>query len=380
MERLSSYLTNHHYPPYKNNEFEFFYSKEDAYKNIIEEIKNAKKFIFINVFMLSIGKLFNEIYELLKEKANEGVEVKLIYDDVGSMLKIPKNLKNKLEEIGIEVTIFNEIHKNAFKQYYNYRSHQKIIVIDGNIAYTGGVDINDAYKNKLSSLHDYKDCAIKVTGDAVWSFTLIFIGMWNTTDHKINEYSKYKPNHNIKNDKICQPFASGPANYIHLAEDMYKYLINTAKRTLYITTPYLIPDDEMIDALCLAGKSGIDIRIITPKVFDKNISKLLSEFNFGILLKNGVRIYEYKKGFILSKIILNDFASIIGTINMNFRSFYIHYECGAFTLDKEFNNNLKKEIDDLIKGCEEITYDNWLHRSKKTKIFQYIANVFKTQL
>lgn len=380
LERLSLYLTNYSYPPYKNNDLKFCFSGEEAYKNILEDIKKAKKFIFISVYTLAKGRLFDEIFEVLEQKAKEGIEIKIIYDDVGSILKIPHNVKVHLEELGIEVTVFNAIHKNASKQYYNYRSHQKIVVVDGNTAYTGGFNIKDEFINHKSSYGYYKDCAIRIKGDAVWSFTLIFIGMWNTTGHKIEEVEKYKPNHNIKNDILCQPFADGPSNYVQFAEDMYKYLINTAKRTLYITTPYLNPDDEMIDMLSLAGKSGVDIRIVTPKIFDKKTSKLLSEFNFGRLLKNGVRIYEYEKGFIHSKIILNDFANIIGTVNMNFRSFYIHYECGAFIGDKDFTDKLKKEVMNVINESTEITYDEWVHRSKKTKIFQYVVNIFKSQL
>lgn len=378
-QRLSSYLTNYSFPPYKNNSLDFYYSGEETFENIVKDIKNAGKFIFISVFTLSKGDLFDKIFNILKQKASEGVEVKIMYDDVGSILKIPANVKKRLEEQGIEVTIFNAIHKNASKQYYNYRLHQKIIIIDGNISYTGGIDIKDNNWNNI--LHEsYKDCSLKITGDATWSFTLVFIGMWNTTDHKISDIEKYRPNHNIRNDVICQPFADGPSNYVQFAEDMYKYLINTAKNTLYITTPCLNLDDEMIDVLCLCGKSGVDIRIVTPKHFDKKTNKYLSEFNFGRLLKNGVRIYEYNKGYLHSKIILNDFAGIISTINMNFRSFYIQYENGVFITDKPFIKDIKTQIDDIMKDCDEITYDEWLHRSKKTKIIQYILNVFKCQL
>ncbi|WP_294468539.1 cardiolipin synthase [uncultured Anaerofustis sp.] len=380
-QRLSSYLTNYHYPPYKNNITKLFFSGDEAYEKIKDDIRNAKKFIFISVYTISKGKVLNEIYELLKEKAREGVEVKLIYDDIGSILKIPKGLKEHLEEIGMEVTVFNEIHKNAFKQYYNYRSHQKIIVIDGNISYTGGFDLKDSFINLQENDTYYKDCAVRTEGESTWSFTLIFIGMWNAaSDNKIKDFEKYKNTYEMKCGIICQPFADGPANYVHIAEDMYKYLISTARRTLYLTTPYLNPDDEMVDCLCLAAKSGVDIRIITPKIYDKKVSKYLSEYNFGRLLKNGVRIYEYNKGLIRSKIILNEFASIVGTINMNFRSFYLHYECGNFVPDTEFTNELKYEILELLIDCDEITFDEWIHRSKKTKVIQYVLNIFKSQL
>ena len=192
-QRLSSYLTNYHYPPYKNNITKFFFSGDTAYKNIKEDIRNAKKFIFISVYTVSKGKVLDEIYELLKEKAKEGVEVKIIYDDIGSILNIPKGLKEHLEEIGMEVTVFNEIHKNAFKQYYNYRSHQKIIVIDGNISYTGGFDLKDSFINLQENEIYNKDCAVRTEGESTWSFTLIFIGMWNAaTDNKITEFEKYK--------------------------------------------------------------------------------------------------------------------------------------------------------------------------------------------
>ncbi len=380
LHRLSSYLTNYSFPPYKNNTLSFSFSGEETFENIIKDIKNAKKFIFISVYTLSKGDLFDTIFDILIKKAAEGVEVKIMYDDVGSILKIPANVKKRLEEQGIEVTIFNAIHKNAGKQFYNYRLHQKIIIIDGNISYTGGIDIKDNNWNHVLLDNTYKDCSLKITGDATWSFTLVFIGMWNTTDHKISDIEKYRPSHDIKNNVICQPFADGPSNYVQFAEDMYKYLINTAKNTLYITTPCLNLDDEMIDVLCLCGKSGVDIRIITPKHFDKKINKYLSEFNFGRLLKNGVRIYEYNKGYLHSKIILNEFAGIVSTINMNFRSFYIQYENGVFITDKPFIEKVKNEITQLMKDCDEITYDEWVHRSKKTKIIQYILNVFKCQL
>ena len=275
---------------------------------------------------------------------------------------------------------FNSIENKAHKLFMNYRDHQRIIIIDGNISYIGGVTIADSWVNINENKMRYKGVALKCIGDAVYSITLIFLGMWATSYGEM-DVEKYKPTVRIKNNNYCQPFADGPSNYpADVARDLYIHMINEADSFIYFMTSYLILDDTVRDMLVLAARSGVDVRIIVPGVTDRKIMKLVTESNYGHLLENGVKIYECNSGFMHAKMCVNDYSAFVGTVNMDFRSFFINYECGVWTCDIKMVAELMRDYVDTLSECEELSFENWKNRPRSKKIKQSILQLIKTHL
>jgi cardiolipin synthase len=379
--RISKYLESQKLPLFKNNQITYYPMGEDVFEAIFEDIKNAEKFIFINFFIIGEGVLWEKMHELLLTKIKSGIQVKFMFDDFGATLRTPNNFRKNLEEEGFELGVFNPIHKYTDKLYMNYRSHQKIIVIDGNYGYTGGINLADEYINIVNRFGVWKDNAVRVEGDAVWGLTVTFLQMWEICNpsRKI-DFNQYRPDKEfIKNDVYCHVISDGPANNPNNPiEVTYKQIINYAKKYVYITTPYLIIEDDMAESLLTAVKSGIDVRIITPFIPDKKYVKVLTNYNYGRLLEGGVKIYEYKPGFIHAKTIINEDCGIVGTINMDYRSFYLHYECGLFMCNREVINVIKEDLLRTIDVSIPISYAEWKNRPLFLKIYQPVLNLFST--
>ncbi len=378
---ISTYLENHQFPLFTNNQLKYYPFGEDVFKDIFEDIRQAEKFVMVNFYIVAQGVLLDELVDILAQKVKEGVEVKFMYDDFGASIRTPKNFRKKLEDKGIEVAVFNPIHKYTDRLYLNYRSHQKIIVVDGNIAYTGGINLADEYANLVERFGVWKDSSIKVEGDAAWGFTFIFLQMWELCGEKHkNEYDYYRPDQDFQENKAyCHVVSDGPANNPeNPIESLYRQIIYNAKEFLYIETPYLVIEDDMKEALITAAQSGVDVRIITPYIPDKKNVKLLTEYNYGPLLKNGVKILEYEPGFIHGKVIINESCGIVGTINMDYRSFYLHYECGLFMCDKDIINTIESHFKETFKVCVEVDYEEWKKRPWYIKVYQYVLNLFQT--
>ncbi|MDF2800306.1 MAG: phospholipase D/Transphosphatidylase [Anaerocolumna sp.] len=379
--RISRYMESQHFPLTKNNQITYYPMGEDTFEAIFEDIKKAEKFILMNFFIVGEGVLWDRIHQMLLQKVEAGVNVKFMYDDFGATLRTPKHFRRDLEAEGVETAVFNPIHKYTDKLYMNYRSHQKIIVIDGNIGYTGGMNLADEYVNLIDRFGTWKDNAVKVCGDAVWGLTVTFLQMWEICkDGERIDYNPYRPTMEfLSNNVYCHVISDGPANNPNNPiESIYKQIINYAKKYVYITTPYLIIEDDMRQALITAVKSGVDVRIITPYIPDKKNVKRLTNYNYGQLLEAGVKIYEYKPGFIHAKTIINEDCGIVGTINMDYRSFYLHYECGLWMCNREVIDVIK---DDLLKTMDisiEIGYQEWKNRPWYLKTHQKILNVFST--
>lgn len=381
--RMSKYMESQHFPLYRNNVINYYPMGQDVFLAIFEDIKKAEKFILINFFIVAEGALWNKLHELLLSKIKEGVMVKFMYDDFGATLRTSKYFKKNLEEEGFEVAVFNPIHKYTEKLYMNYRSHQKIIVIDGNIGYTGGMNLADEYVNIINRFGIWKDNAVRVKGESVWGLTVVFLQMWEIcVNSKPINYDYYKPNIYFEyNDVYCHVISDGPANNPNNPiENIYKQMMYYAKEYIYITTPYLIIEDDMKDSLIIAAKSGVDVRIITPFIPDKKNVKRITNYNYGQLLEAGVKIYEYKPGFIHAKTIITEDCGIVGTINMDYRSFYLHYECGLWMCNKEVIHIIKDDLLKTIDESIEITYQDWKNRPWLMKIHQRILNVFSTQM
>lgn len=379
--RLSKYMINEGFPLFKNNDVIYYSMGKEVFEDIFSSMAAAEKFILINFFIVAEGDLSDRMFEILSQKVEEGVEVKFLYDDFGAMIRTSKSFWSKLKEAGIKTQAFNPIHKYTRKLYMNYRNHQKIIVIDGNIGFTGGINLADEYANLVTRFGVWKDSALKLTGDAVWGLTVTFLQMWEVASSKgyIN-YDKYRPTLDFPpNDAYCHVISDGPANNPrNPIENIYKQMIQYADKFLYITTPYLVLEDDMKQALITAVKSGIDVRIITPFIPDKKQVKILTNYNYGELLKNGVRIYEYLEGFIHSKSIINEDCAIVGTINMDYRSFYLHYECGIWVSNSKVNEVIKEDFLNTFKVSKEITYAQWKQRPLWLKLYQPVLNLFST--
>jgi Phosphatidylserine/phosphatidylglycerophosphate/cardiolipin synthases and related enzymes len=379
--RITRYLESNGFPLYKNNQVTYYPMGEDVFEAISNEMDNAHNFILINFFIVGEGVLWNQLHEKLLRKIKEGVQVLFMYDDFGAMLRTPRNFKKSLENEGFQIRVFNPIYKYTDQLYMNYRSHQKIIVIDGNVGFTGGMNLADEYVNLVQRFGTWKDNAVKVEGDAVWGLTVTFLRMWEVCGSEPPiDYNPYRPTKKFEpNDSYCQVFADGPANNPkNPAENVYKQTINYAKKILYITTPYLIIEDDMRDALVTSAISGIDVRIITPFIPDKKNVKILTNYNYGRLLAAGVRIFEYTPGFIHAKTIINEDCGIVGTINMDYRSFHLHYECGVWMCDKKTIDIIRDDLLQTMEKCHEVTYEEWKNRPFYIKFYQKILNLFST--
>lgn len=343
----SSYIYKaNNLPIYQNTEDTYFKIGEEFYAKLLEELKNAKKFIFIEIFILKQGVMWNSIFNILKEKAANGLDVRILYDDFGSIRDLPITYKKHIQKYKIKCEVFNRIYPIVTLA-HNNRDHRKIIVIDGNVAFTGGVNFGDEYINETIKFGHWKDSGIMIKGDAVKSFTLMFLENWHIYQDKDEDYKKFMPSIKIsEKESFIQPYMSTPMDADEIvARNVYINILNDAKDYVYITTPYLILDQELENAIINAAKRGIDVRIITPHIPDKKYVFVVTRSNYLPLLKAGVSIYEYTPGFIHAKnVCSDDKVATIGTINMDNRSFYHSYECGVFIYNSHTVDEIKQDF------------------------------------
>lgn len=378
--RMSRYLSLEGFPVFKNTEITYYPMGEDAFEAIFEELVRAEKFILLNFFIVAEGALWDRMHEILRMKLKEGVKIYFMYDDFGATIRTNKHFRRDLEAEGMEVRVFNPIHKYMDKLYMNYRSHQKIVVVDGNVGFTGGFNLADEYANLIARFGVWKDTGIRLEGEAVWGLTVIFFQMWEVCSNKeFVDYTRFRPTKTFpENDVYCHVISDGPATKNWPIESIYHQMINYAKQYLYIMTPYLIIEQDMQDALITAAASGVDVRIITPYIPDKKNVKLLTNLNYGKLLEHGVRIYEYTPGFIHAKSIINDECGIVGTVNMDYRSFYLHYENAVWMHNKQVVEVIRQDFLATVEQSREITYEEWKNRPFLMKAKQQVLNLFST--
>lgn len=335
------------YPAWSGTKTKYYSLGDKAFKDLLEDIKNAKDFIFLEYFIIENGSMWKEIFEVLKEKVDEGLDVRVIYDDVGSMDKIPYGFSKTLESEGIKVVIFNPV-RPILNLVYNNRDHRKIAIIDGYIGYTGGYNLADEYINRVSRFGHWKDSGVRLEGEAVWNFTVMFLNMWNAYRKTETDYSPFAPHVNhpevFDSDGIVQPFSDSPLDNENVSENIYMEIINQAEEYVYIYTPYLILDSEMLLCLQLAARRHVDVRIVTPGIPDKKIIYRLTRSFYQPLLAAGVKIYQYTPGFIHAKsIIADDKMGVVGTINLDYRSLYLHFECGTLMIGSRSLRQLKED-------------------------------------
>jgi len=347
------------FPVYENTKTQYLSPGEAFHAALLPALEKAQSYIFIEFFIIEEGLMWDSILEILKRKVAAGVDVRVIYDDIGCFLRLPKDYPKKLRENGIRCVVFNKF-KPLLTATQNCRDHRKIISIDGKVAFTGGINLSDEYINATHPFGHWKDAGILVEGEAAWSLTLIFLQMWILSGNKEENVAKYYPWNAapcpiVKNDSWVQPYADAPYDTENVSEHVYLQIINTAKKYLYINTPYLIVDDSMISALSLAAKSGVDVRIVTPFRWDKRVVHFTTRSYYRELIRAGVKIYEYSEGFIHSKtFVSDDTVATIGTANLDFRSLYLQFECGVWMYKSEAVTELRDDFLKTLERCHEI--------------------------
>lgn len=377
-KRLSGYLEHHGFPLYDHTQCTYYPDGALLFDALLEDLKQAKRYIFMEYFIIAHGQLWDRVEQVLLAKAKEGVTIRLMLDDLGSLMTVPDNFARRLRQEGIEVVRFNPVQKYISGLYINYRNHQKITVIDGVTGYTGGVNIADEYVNLFEKHGHWKDTGIRLEGDAVWSLTVTFLQMWSSEVRREPDYEAFRPPEGQPCQGFYQPFSDGPVNNpVNPAEALYRQIIHNAHDYVYITTPYLVIERSMTEALCMAAMGGTDVRIITPSKWDRWYTHMVTRSNYGELLRAGVRIYEYTPGYIHAKTVLaDDEHAVTGTINMDFRSFYLHYENGVWICGAPVLRDIKRDILETFDLCEEILLENWVRRPWYIKTMQTVLRLF----
>lgn len=378
---VSEYIhKNAFYPMYENTDVEFYGYASDALEAQKAELAKAQHFIFMEYHAIEDAEAFHQIERILIDRVRHGVEVRLFYDDVGSIAFIDKNFIKQMRKIGIKCRVFNPLTPliNAF---LNNRDHRKITVIDGKVAFTGGYNLANEYFNITHPYGFWKDTGIKVTGDAVKSFTVMFLEMWNAIrgtdkdDVNLEKYLDTVP-YTARERCLVQPYADNPIDNEQVGENVYISLIERAETYIYFMTPYLILTDEMVHALGLAAKRGVDVRIITPGIPDKKMVYRMTKANYKALVLEGVRIFEYTPGFCHAKqCVSDDSVAVCGTINLDYRSLYHHFENACLIYGSRSVLDMKADFTRTFEVSEEVTH-KYTHRSFIFGIWCIVMKLF----
>ncbi|HFI0667103.1 TPA: cardiolipin synthase [Streptococcus suis] len=362
--KLAHYMSEYvGYPLHTNTDAVYFPSGEAKFEALVEELKKAENYIFMEYFIVDFGYMWDSILDILKEKAAQGVEVRFMYDGMNSLSTLPYNYYKTLRQIGIKTKVFSQIIP-ALSTIQNNRDHRKIAVIDGKVAFTGGVNIADEYINKKERFGYWKDAAIMIRGEAVSNFTLMFLQMWNHDEKKSNDDLKYlKEAHDAETETTDTEgyflaYGESPFDGDEVAKRVYLDMIQSATDYIYIMTPYLVLDDEMIDNLTYAAKRGVTVRILLPHIYDKQTAYLAARTDFRTYLESGIEIYEFTPGFVHSKVVLvDDKKATVGTVNMDFRSFYLNFECGLYVYNhRQVLEDIHKDFMHSFEQSERITF------------------------
>ncbi len=365
-----------------DNEENFSYYKtgEECFSDMLLELKKAKEFIFIEYFIIADGVMWDAIFNILKEKASFGVDVRIIYDDCGSLGLLPKKFDSLMKKNNIKCRAFNPLRPKLAVT-MNNRDHRKIMVIDGKVAFTGGINIADEYINEISKHGHWKDNGIKIFGECVKSFTKMFLNMWRLIKDDKEDYSDFlKLGENFfiadkKEEKAkIQVYCDNPFEAETTGKNVYLNMITKAQKELYITTPYLILDNELTSALILSAKNGVKIKIVTPGTGDKPYVHTLTRSSYLTLINEGIEIYEYTPGFIHSKIFVCDGKiATVGSVNLDYRSLYLHFECGIVMYRLSLISEIEKDIKETIKKSRKISASD----CKKNILVKIIRSILR---
>ena len=348
------------YPIYENTKVEYFPLGDDFFPALLRELKRAEKFIFMEFFIVEHGVMWDSILEVLEQKVKEGVEVRFMYDGMGCLKPLPYGYVKVLRAKGIAARQYAPVVP-ALSSYQNNRDHRKVVVIDGHTAFTGGVNLADEYINQKVRFGHWKDTAVMLKGSAVTSFTVMFLQMWHTMDREFATYGRYLKTSSMLpiNDGFVMPFGDTPLDGENVGEQVYLDILQQAKRYVHIMTPYLILDDTLLRNLGYAAKRGVDTAIIMPHIPDKKYAYLLARSYYPELIEAGVKIYEYMPGFVHAKsFVSDDEKAVVGTINLDFRSLYLHFECGVYLYRSSTVFDVEADFQKTLETCELITLEN----------------------
>ena len=343
------------YPVYREADTQYYCCGEEMYPQFLEDLKAAKSYIFLEYFIAEPGKMLDAIVEILAQKVKEGVDVRFMYDGIGCIQTLPNKYYRYLQEKGIKCACFQPF-RPLMSIIQNNRDHRKITVIDGKVAYTGGMNLADEYINAEQRFGYWKDAAIRLEGAAVWNFTVMFLNVWNAFRPQETDYTAFAPTRlPAVQDGVVQPYADSPLDEEPLAETVYLDILSQAQRYVYIYTPYLAVGEEMLDALKSAAKRGVDVRLILPGIPDKKLVFRLSRSYYLPLLRAGVHIYEFTPGFLHAKCyVSDDRVAAVGSINMDYRSLFLHFECGTLLFHNSQIAALRKDVERTLPQCREI--------------------------
>lgn len=345
------------FPTYRNTKATYFACGEEKFTVLLERLEKAEKFIFLEYFIVEEGYMWDSILDILKRKVQEGVEVRFMYDGMCSISLLPYNYPKTIRKYGIQCKMFSPI-RPVLSTTQNNRDHRKICVIDGKIGFTGGINLGDEYINRKVRFGYWKDTAVMLEGDAVQSLTMLFLQMWNVTELKPDQYKRYVTPMSAELHRelgFMIPYGDSPYDNEDVGEEVYFHILNHAKKYVHIMTPYLILDNEMLDTLTRAAKSGIEVCIIMPHIPDKWYAFAVAKTYYRELIEAGVQIYEFTPGFVHAKIFVSDNdTATVGTINLDYRSLYLHFECGVFIYNNPVVREIESDFQKTLEKCQRI--------------------------
>ncbi len=358
IDDLCRYLNNSGcFPLFRNTQVTYFTIGEDKFKAMLEELEKAKDYIFLEYFIIEEGYMWGRILEVLQRKAKEGVEVRVMYDGMCELSNLPAGYCKLLEAQGIRAKVFSRLIP-VFSTHYNYRDHRKILIIDGKVAFNGGVNLADEYINRVERFGHWKDTALMMKGPAARSFALMFLQMWNISEEE-PEYEKwlaYGGEEDLPSDGYVMPYGDCPLDDDKVGEAVYMDILNRATDYVHIMTPYLILDDELRSSLIFAARRGVDVKLILPGIPDKKMAFSLAKTHYKNLTDAGVRIYEYTPGFVHAKVFVSDdIRAVVGTINLDYRSLYHHFECATYLYQTSCIEDIEKDYQETLAKCRQVT-------------------------
>ena len=377
LSNLLHYIrSNGGYIPYHNTDVTYFPQGEDKFAEMLVQLEQAEQFIFLEYFHIGESEMWNEILDILVRKAKQGVEVRVMYDGTSTVMSLPYNYPKQLHAMGIQCKVFSPL-RPLVSTSYNNRDHRKILVIDGHTAFTGGVNLLDRYINREELYGHWKDAAVMIQGEAVRGFTLMFLQMWNHTERTpVYEPYLHAPLPPRSAPGYVIPYGDNPMDTENVGEMVYLDILNQARNYVYIMTPYLILDNEMLTALTFAAKRGVDVRILLPHVPDKKYAFLLAKSHYKQLLSAGVKIYEYTPGFVHSKVFLSDDRhGVVGTINLDYRSLYLHFECAAYLYKVPALQDIRRDFEATLTKSQSITLSDVKKQKLRTKLAAALLKV-----
>lgn len=377
--RLACYMTRQGFPLYSGTDAVYLDTGEAYLNDLLAHMEQAKRFIFLEYYIVARGQLFDRMLAIFRRKRAEGVEIKFLFDDFGSMMRFGNEEIDALQKIGVEVMIFNPVHQYVNRLYFNYRDHRKIACIDGEVAYTGGANLADEYANITERFGYWKDCGVRLTGRGAWGLTRDFIHLWERMGGTLdNGYDYYRPRFGAEGEGFVQPFVDGPDNNpINTAEDAFLQLIAGARETLTITTPYLAIDEPMMRALCLAADSGVKVQLLMPGIPDHKFAYLVAESYWGELMRHGVEIDIFTPGLLHGKTVLADGKmAFVGSVNMDYRSFQLHFECGTLLYGTAASQPLAEDMARIAASGERMTMKRWKSRPWYHKALGTLLRLF----